>query len=141
MWPNVCKTLSFSSYFHLSYSLSSQILCYTNSLFSKNYIVYIVPGKFDDNRPISTSVLCFFQVDRTYLCHWLIIFLSFLFQITLSVVVIPSSMVILLLDPQVWCNSDVSFSAMDCILYRTLPLTPIWVCVRGWGGGGGWVVE
>ena len=137
MCPNVFKALSFSSCFHLSYSLFSQILCYINSLFSKNYIVDIVPGKFDDNRPMSTSALCFFQVDGTYLCHWLIIFLSFLFQIILSVVVIPLSMVILLLDPQVWCNSEVSFSAMDCILYQTLPLTPIWVCVRGAGGGWG----
>ena len=135
MWLNVCKTLNFSSYFHLSYSRFSQILCYTNSLFSKNCIVGIVPGKFDDNRPMSTSALCFFQVDGTYLCHWLIIFLSFLFQIILSVAVIPLNMVILLLDPQVWCNSEVSFSAMDCILYRSLPFTPIWVCVRGKGGG------
>ena len=61
----------------------------------------IVPGKFDDNMPTSTSALCFFQVDGTYLCHWLIIFLSFLFQIILSVAVIPLNMVILLLDPQV----------------------------------------
>ena len=79
------KTVSSSNYFHLSYSLFSQILCYTNSLtfqdliFSKNYIADNVPDKFDNNRPRSTSNF-FFQVDGIYLCHWLIIFLPLLFQ-------------------------------------------------------------
>ena len=67
MWPNVFKTVSFSSYFHLSYYLFSQILCYTNSLtfqdllFSKNYITDNAPGKFDDNRPRSTPSLLFYK--------------------------------------------------------------------------------
>ena len=65
MGPNVFKTVSYSSSFHLSYSAFSQIICYTNSLtfqdllFSKTYIFDIVPGKFDDNRPISTPALFF----------------------------------------------------------------------------------
>ena len=63
--PKFFKMVSFSSYFHLSYSFFSRILCYTNSLtfqdlsFSKNYVTDIVPGKFDDNRLRSTSSLFF----------------------------------------------------------------------------------
>ena len=67
LWPTVFKTVSFSSYFHFSYYLFSQILCYTNSLtfqdllFSKNYITDNAPGKFDDNRPRSTPSLFFYK--------------------------------------------------------------------------------
>ena len=39
MWPNVFKTVSFSSYFHLSYSVFSQILCYTTT--TKRQIPFI----------------------------------------------------------------------------------------------------
>ena len=65
LWANVFKSVSFSSYFDLSYSLPSNIPSYTNSLtfqdllFPKNYIMDIVPGKFDDNNPRFTSAMCF----------------------------------------------------------------------------------
>ena len=88
LWPNVFKTVSFSSYFHLIYSLFSQILCYTNSLTfqdllsSKHYITDIVRGKFDDNRPRSTSGLFFVILS----CYFVVILFKWLLMRNLATI-------------------------------------------------------
>ena len=79
------KTVSFSSFPHLNYSLFDKVLRYANCLtfqdfFSfKNCIPDNVPHKFNDYRPKPSSGFFFFQVDGIYICHWLISVLAFLF--------------------------------------------------------------
>ena len=65
LWPCVFKTVSFSSYFHLSHALFVQVLCYANSIASqdfcyfKNCIPDVLPGKLNDYRPRFTASMFF----------------------------------------------------------------------------------